>query len=512
MDRLAEKPESVHRATIPISNRLVLHSTLALLAIGLVTLLGIVAMTIWLGERAQVSFDSAIDARDTRSAAVDVRNAVLAAESSQRGFLVSGNEIYLAPYDVAKALALRQLEFLNRRLASYAQSEAMLQRLAATIGAKFGEMDETIALKGDRKDDEALAVFRTNRGKALMDEANVFLSGIIRAADARLTSNVGEQRRNAHWLRWASILGGILIILVVGGAAMTVVRYTLEIVRARDEVRVLNTSLEERVAMRTSELARANEEVQRFAYIVTHDLRAPLVNIMGSTSELEGSVRSLQALIEKTKGTVDANDPVAEEARRAATEDVPEAIDFIRSSTRKMDGLINAILKLSREGKRQLRPEPINLGDLLKANSAAIQHQLAEADGKVELKLAVRDIVTDRLAIEQVIGNLLDNAVKFRASGRPLRIEIRTDWAMQKICIEITDNGRGIAERDLERVFELFRRAGQLDRPGEGIGLAHVRTLVRSLGGDVTVRSVLDEGTTFQIMLPSSLELTGNPT
>jgi signal transduction histidine kinase len=293
---------------------------------------------------------------------------------------------------------------------------------------------------------------------------------------------------------------------------MTVVRYTLEIVRARDEVRVLNTSLEERVAMRTSELARANEEVQRFAYIVTHDLRAPLVNIMGFTSELEGSVRSLQALIEKTKGTVDANDPVAEEARRAATEDVPEAIDFIRSSTRKMDGLINAILKLSREGKRQLRPEPINLGDLLKANSAAIQHQLAEADGKVELKLAVRDIVTDRLAIEQVIGNLLDNAVKFRASGRPLRIEIRTDWAMQKICIEITDNGRGIAERDLERVFELFRRAGQLDRPGEGIGLAHVRTLVRSLGGDVTVRSVLDEGTTFQIMLPSSLELTGNPT
>src|SRR6185369_10454096 len=99
--------------------------------------------------------------------------------SSQRGFLVRGNEIYLAPYDVAKALALRQLEFLNRRLASYAQSEAMLQRLAATIGAKFGEMDETIALKGDRKDDEALAVFRTNRGKALMDEANVFLSGII---------------------------------------------------------------------------------------------------------------------------------------------------------------------------------------------------------------------------------------------------------------------------------------------------------------------------------------------
>jgi signal transduction histidine kinase len=494
-----------------ISNRIVLQTTVALLAMGLLSLLVIVGMTVWLGERAQISFDNAIEARDTRAAAVELRNAMLAAESSQRGYLVTGNEIYLAPYGAAKSLALRQLELVGRALMPRAQTQALLQRLSAVVADKFKEMDETIELKGDRKEEEALAVFRTNRGKALMDEANVFLSGIIRAADARLTTEVGEQRRNAHWLRWASILGGLLIVAVVGGAAVTVVRYTHEVVQARDEVRDLNAGLEERVAARTSELARANEEVQRFAYIVTHDLRAPLVNIMGFTSELEGSVKSLQALIDKLQANIDPADPVAERARLAASEEVPEALEFIRSSTKKMDDLIHAILRLSREGSRQLRPERLDLVELVRASAGAIQHQISAAGGTVELKLDVCSILTDRLALEQIIGNLLDNAVKFRSSKRPLKIEVRTTYAARgRVSLEITDNGRGIAERDLERVFELFRRAGQLDQPGEGIGLAHVRTLARNLGGDVTVRSVLDEGTTFLVMLPTDLQANGS--
>jgi signal transduction histidine kinase len=69
----------------------------------------------------------------------------------------------------------------------------------------------------------------------------------------------------------------------------------------------------------------------------------------------------------------------------------------------------------------------------------------------------------------------------------------------------VRDNGRGIAERDLERVFELFRRAGEQDQQGEGIGLAHVRSLVRNLGGDITVKSELGVGSTFMIDLPVDL-------
>jgi hypothetical protein len=90
-----------------------------------------------------------------------------------------------------------------------------------------------------------------------------------------------------------------------------------------------------RVSERTEELVRANEEIQRFAYIVTHDLRAPLVNIMGFTSELDETMQSIQKYVLAEGGTLEEHE--IHEARQAASEDLPEAIGFIRSSTKKMD-------------------------------------------------------------------------------------------------------------------------------------------------------------------------------
>jgi signal transduction histidine kinase len=493
---------------MPLTSRSFVRSTVALLFVGFVVLLGIVGMTIWLAERAQVHFEEAIAARDAREAAVELRNAVLAAESSQRGFLVTGNEIYLAPYGTARTQAERQLDALQRLLAAYPEAALPVERLAAIIAEKFSEMETTIALKRDRRDAEALAIIRTNRGKALMDEANVFFSGLIRGADDRLTAGVGEQRENATWLRWVSIVGGIIIVVVVGGAAFAVLRYTRELAAARDEVAALNAGLEERVKDRTANLARANEEIQRFAYIVTHDLRAPLVNIMGFTSELERSVQGLQAPAGKP-GSGPAGDAAAPAAARlAAMQDLTEAIGFIRSSTKKMDNLINAILKLSREGRRTLRPEPVDLGEVIDASAAAIRHQVSAASGTIAVELAAPPVIHDRLSLEQIFGNLFDNAVKYRSKERPLRIDVRAGVAPgDRIAIEIADNGRGIADQDRERVFELFRRSGVQDQPGEGIGLAYVRTVVRNLGGDITVTSRLDLGTTFRVVLPRTLQI-----
>jgi two-component sensor histidine kinase/CHASE3 domain sensor protein len=255
---------------MPITSRFVVRSTIGLLTVGLLALMGIVSTTMWLGERAQVYFRDVIEARDTRGSAVELRNALLTAESSQRGFLVTGNEIYLAPYDSAKAQAQTQLDTLKRALAPYPDSETMLRRLTTILTEKVTEMDRTIALKRDLRDAEALALLRTNRGKALMDEANVFLSGIIQSADDRLTTGVEEQRANAAMLRWVSIIGGIVIVLVVGGVIITVMRYTREIAQARDEVRDLNASLEQRVERRTAELARARDRAEVLLTEVNH--------------------------------------------------------------------------------------------------------------------------------------------------------------------------------------------------------------------------------------------------
>jgi signal transduction histidine kinase len=489
------------------SGRRVIHSTIALLSIGLAALLGIVAMTIWLGYRAQVSFEQVIAARDARTAAVELRHAVITAESAERGFVITGNEIYLAPYSTARTSAVRQLGDIATLFAQYPDATVAVTTLVDIVGRKFSEMDEIIALKRARKDADALALIATNRGKSLTDQANVFFTGLILMAEQALTEAARRHVVSATWLRWVSVVAGVVIVLVVGGAGLSILRYTRQLAVARDELSKLNASLEERVRERTAELAQLNLEVQRFAYVVTHDLRAPLVNIMGFTSELEASTKYLRELLHRSDALGTSTDPVIVDARTAIAEDLPEAIGFIRASTRKMDGLINAILKLSREGRRQLRPEPIDLHELVELSLAAIRHQIAEADGTVEVDVNVPTLLQDRMSLETVIGNLLDNAVKYRAADRPLRIAVRAaPIAGDRTTIEISDNGRGIAEQDHERVFELFRRSGPQDAPGEGMGLAHVRAILRNLGGEISLRSVLDEGTTFTIILPSEVK------
>ena len=255
---------------MPISSRSVVRSTFAFLIIGFVALLGIVGMTFWLSERAQVYFNQAIEARDTRGAAVDLRNAVQTAESSQRGFMLTGNEIYLAPYDTAKTQAERELTQVTKLLAPYPDSAVPVQRLTTLIGQKFEELDQTIILKRAHKDDDALAILKTNKGKALTDEANVFFTGIIRQADDRLTAGVDEQRNNAGWLRLASAIGTVVIVAVVGGAAWTLYQYTRELRETRDELNSLNAGLEQRVSDRTADLSQARDRAEVLLREVNH--------------------------------------------------------------------------------------------------------------------------------------------------------------------------------------------------------------------------------------------------
>ena len=486
---------------MPITSKTFVRSTALLLLVGLLALMGIVGTTLWLGERTQVYFNEVIEAREARAAAVDLRSLLQDAETSQRGYIITADDQYLEPYRAALPQIDETLARLDAVLLPYPQAAEPLQQLHDDIAFKLDELEETIALvqEGDRT--AAADIVRTDAGKEAMDRARAFFSGLIAAADGRLDQGADDQRSTANLLRIVSIVGALVIFAVVGGAIWAVLSYTQELANARRAVEEANSGLEERVRERTGDLRKANEEIQRFAYIVTHDLRAPLVNIMGFTAELETSVGEVKAYMDAQP--VVENDPVAQEARIAATEDLPEAISFIRAATRKMDGLINAILKISREGRRQLKPEPVELSEIAETTAAAVHHQITESKGEIATDIRVGKLITDRLSLEQVLGNMLDNAIKYQNPERPLRVEIRARHVPgNRVLIEIEDNGRGIADTDHERVFELFRRSGAQNSPGEGIGLAHVRTMVRSLGGDVTLTSKLGQGTTFIINLP----------
>jgi PAS domain S-box-containing protein len=272
-----------------------------------------------------------------------------------------------------------------------------------------------------------------------------------------------------------------------------------ELARARDALKAVNESLEETVATRTADLREANAEIQRFTYIVSHDLRAPLVNIMGFTSELEVVRSSIAARL--------AELPVLGEegaAIEAIDRDFAEALDFIKASTAKMDRLIGAMLKMSREGRRVFVMEHIAMNALLSTIAVSLQHQCAERKAVIEIG-KLPDILSDRLALEQIFTNLLDNAVKYLSADRAGRIDVSGTESSGVVSYEVRDNGRGIEARDRERIFELFRRAGAQDQPGEGIGLAHVRTLVRRLGGSISCDSEKGTGSVFRVVLPKTL-------
>jgi PAS domain S-box-containing protein len=243
-----------------------------------------------------------------------------------------------------------------------------------------------------------------------------------------------------------------------------------------------------------AELERNNEEVKNFAYIVSHDLRVPLVNLKGYTAELRSA-------LEVIGSNFDAALPHLNDEKRSAVatalhEDVPEALEFITSSVTRMDSFINAVLILSRLGRQDLKPEPIDMNALLQATVETMSHQLQER--RIEVIVgSLPQVVADRTAMEQITGNILSNAVKYLDSSRPGRIEVTAQANGAETTFRIRDNGRGIAAEDMDKVFAPFRRAGKQDTPGEGMGLAYVQTLLRRHGGRISCESELGKGTTF---------------
>lgn len=478
--------------------------SLLMLAVGVAILTGMVAMSLWLVQVNNRYSRETAELRRVRAAVLDVMLSMQDIETGQRGFLLTSNVDYLGPYNEALSRLPERQGRLLELLANRDQYRQPLLDLTGAIESKLGETRDTIQLQREGRATEAVDVVRENDGKRFMTEIRTILTTMQTETDDRLRVIVSEQLDAASRLQWVTIGGSFAILLVVGGSIFLVFTYIRALTRSREDVDQLNRHLEERVEERTRDLRRANQEIQRFAYIVTHDLRAPLVNIMGFLSEFDTSLKPVSAYV-LSDGKAPSGE-VTREARLAVQDEIPEAISFIRSSTRKMDQLINAILKISRDGQRKLQPEKVEISALLSSLSETVRHQINANGGEVEVEASKLTVFTDRISLDQILGNLFDNAVKYQMPGRPLRLTARAYPAGRgAVHIDVSDNGRGIGEQDLERVFELFRRAGSQDQPGEGIGLAHVRSLIRNLGGDIRVESELGKGSTFTLLLPSDL-------
>jgi signal transduction histidine kinase len=498
-------------AVTPEANRRRAIGQMLLLAAGLVVLTIISAGSVYLVNTARDDARWVVHTVEVENQISLTQLQLRRTESAQRGYLSTLLPVFQADFEEAASQFSSALVRLKQLTIDNPVQTRLVDEILPLSHQRIEEFRKTIELAQTQHLDDAAQIVREGIGRDAMNHLDD-LAHQMRTEEDRLfvlrTTSADRSQTLA-----ASMTGiGSGLVVVLAGISIFLVRRSA---RGRDEaearLRDNNVNLEATVDERTSDLREANNEIQRFAYIVSHDLRSPLVNIMGFTSELEelrGDIFKRIATLGRAAASAPLVPAVAGDPEppldgqdRQLSQDFSEALGFIKSSIAKMDRLITAILNLTREGRREFEPVRIDTRELIEAIVTTVAHQASEAEAQIRIE-PLPDITSDRLALEQIFSNLIDNALKYLKPGVPGDISVRGRTKLGFAIFEIADNGRGIDPKDHQRIFDLFRRAGTQDRPGQGIGLAHVRALVRRLGGTMSVSSELNNGSTFTVTLP----------
>ncbi len=483
-----------------------------LLAVGLLVLVAISVSSVVLVNKARDANSLVVHTVEVESQISNLLLEIRRAESATRAYLLTSAPQFLTEYQAAAATILPAADQLAKATRDNPAQVENYARLRKAIEQRLSEFARGIDRIKNNDVATSITVLRNGTSTEAV-QAIAETGRAMRAEEDRLFATRTTNADRTQVLASSVTIAGSGLVIALAGLSIFLVRRSA---RARDDaetkLRDNNVNLEATVDERTADLREANDEIQRFAYIVSHDLRSPLVNIMGFTSELEelrgdifkriASLARAQSVATTTADNAsDTAEPVLEGADKQLSEDFTEALSFIKSSIGKMDRLISAILNLTREGRREFVPVRIDTSELIEGIVSTVAHQALEAQAQIRIE-SLPAIVSDRLALEQIFSNLIDNALKYLTTGVPGDILVRGRTKLGFAIFEISDNGRGIDPKDHQRIFDLFRRAGTQDRPGQGIGLAHVRALVRRLGGTMSVASELHHGSTFTITLP----------
>ena len=257
-----------------------------------------------------------------------------------------------------------------------------------------------------------------------------------------------------------------------------------------------------------AELVTANQDLdhksrenEMFVYSVSHDLRSPLVNLLGFSRELGTARDSIRQMLES-----DMDAETRGRALRIIDRDITEPIHFIQTAVTRLSSIIDALLRLSRIGRIEYKGEVVELNAVVKRIRDAMSGQIA-AKGAELVVQPLPPTFGDATALEQIFANLIGNAVNYLDPARAGRVEIglvekpmgETE-GMQVFYVK--DNGLGIPQAYLPKVFTIFQRLHGNVAPGEGIGLALVRRMVERHGGRIWVESQEKAGSTFFVALP----------
>ncbi|HOI70815.1 MAG TPA: ATP-binding protein [Methanobacterium sp.] len=244
-----------------------------------------------------------------------------------------------------------------------------------------------------------------------------------------------------------------------------------------EKVRTLN-QLNEELQMEREKLKAANQELETFAYSVSHDLKVPLRAIDGF-SRILGE---------------DYHEKLDDEGKRL--------IDIIRQNTKKMSQLIDDILHLSRAGRQDMMLTKIDLESLIQ--NAFNELKQSNKDRNIQLEIEpLPPVYGDRALLQQVISNLIANSFKFTGPRETALIEVGFQVGKKEYIFHIKDNGVGFNMKYSDKLFGLFQRLhGQDEFDGTGVGLSIVQRIIRRHGGDIWAEGKVDEGATFYFSLP----------
>lgn len=466
---------------------------MASLGAALLLLLLTIGAALWQAERSVELNHAVRDSLETRSQLRLLLRSLQDAETSQRGYLLTGDETYLRPYLASRDEAPRSVDALARAAGDDARRLAEALRLRELSAGKFDEIAQTISLYRNGRQNEAMLIVQSDRGKELMDE----LRGVIAAAEAREQTDIVEQMaavdRSARQLRVIVIFAGLVLVAI--GALLVII--------VRNAMRELRTSRDEALS--------AHER---------------LLQEMGGREQAEAKVRQMQkmdAIGQLTGGVAhDFNNMLAviisalqlAQRRLARGEtDISRFTDAAMDAARRAATLTSRLLAFAR--RTPLSPSVLDVNRVVGGMSELLRRTLGEQiEFETVLAGGVWRVAADVSELENAIINVCVNARDAMSGGGKLTIETANaflDEAYasanidvapgQYVMIAVTDTGAGMPPEVKAKVFEPFYTTKEVGK-GTGLGLSHVHGFLKQSGGHVSIYSEVGHGTTVKLYLP----------
>lgn len=387
------------------------------------------------------------------------------AETGQRGFLLTGARAYLEASGAALASLPARLEQLRSLTRDSARQQERLAALDALIRRKATELSAAAAGRDTRGIELGARIVITDESKRLTEQIRTLLDA-MGAEESQLLVERTQRQDRAGRTAVVTTVAGVGLALVLAVAATLLLNQAI-VERGRADAA--------RVAAEAAD--RAKDE---FLAVLSHELRTPLTSVLGWARMLRSS-------------------DLGEADRR-------HALDVIERSVRLQATLINDLLDISRfmRGGVRLDLQSVELAATIEAAVDTVRRD-AEAKGvKLACTLGASPValIGDPSRLQQVVGNLLTNAVKFTPAGGRVTVQVERDDRRARIIM--SDTGKGISPDFLPHVFDTFRQGEAAHAEGGlGLGLAIVRRLVELHGGTVQAQSDgKDKGSVFTVTLP----------